>query len=279
MATRTHAHSKLNRLKNDLQAMGRVLVAFSGGVDSSFLLRVAADELGRGAVALTTISPTGTDAERTFAASLAKRLALVHLVIEHDELRIPGYAANRSNRCYLCKQSLYTVCRAEAARLGIEHVVDGVNADDLHDYRPGLMAAREHGIRHPLAEAGLTKTEIRELSRELDLETWDRPASPCLSSRFPYGTPITLDGLRQVAEAERILRSLGFLECRVRFHHSIARIEVPASEICRLTEEGIRAVVLRELKAVGFSYVTVDLEGYRTGSLNQGLLRAEAGGI
>jgi uncharacterized protein len=267
-------HDKLARLRGNLQAMGRVLVAFSGGVDSSFLLRVAADELGGDVVALTTRSPTGSEDDWVSAACLAKDLGVRYLVIEHDELRIPGYAANPVNRCYLCKQGLYEICWREAARCGIEHVTDGVNADDLNDYRPGLDAAREGSIRHPLAEVGLTKAEIRQLSHEMDLATWDRPASPCLSSRFPYGTPITPEGLRKVGEAERVLRDLGFRECRVRFHDPVARVEVPAEELPRLIAEEVRAVVLRELKALGFRYVSVDLQGYRTGSLNEVILSA-----
>jgi pyridinium-3,5-biscarboxylic acid mononucleotide sulfurtransferase len=265
-------HDKLARLRGSLQAMGRVLVAFSGGVDSSFLLRVAADELGDGVVALTTRSPTDSEDDRVAAAYLAGELGVRHLVIEHDELQIPGYAANPVNRCYLCKQGLYEICWREAAKWAIEHVTDGVNADDLSDYRPGLDAARERSVRHPLAEVGLTKAEIRELSHEMGLATWDRPASPCLSSRFPYGTPITPEGLRMVGEAERVLRNVGFRQCRVRFHDPIARVEVPADELPRLLAGEVRAVLLRELKALGFRYVTVDLEGYRTGSLNEMIL-------
>ncbi len=249
--------------------MQRILIAFSGGVDSSFLVRIAADELRKGIVALTTVSPTNSEMDKVSAARLANELQIEHLVIEHDELRIPGYALNPANRCYLCKQSLYDICRREAARLGIEHVADGVNADDLKDYRPGLGAAREKSVCHPLADAGLTKTEIRQLSREIGLPTWDRPASPCLSSRFPYGTPITTDGLRRVAEAERVLGNLGFHECRVRFHDPIARIEVPAGALPRLMTDEIRCSVLKEFKRLGFKYVTVDLQGYRMGSLNE----------
>jgi uncharacterized protein len=256
--------------------MGRVLVAFSGGVDSSFLLRVAIDELAGGVVALTTRSPTAADDDLVLALALAEEWRVRHLVIDANELEIPGYAANPTNRCYFCKDRLYDICRDEAGRLGIEHIADGVNLDDLGDYRPGLRAAEERGVRHPLAEAGLTKEEIRHLSRTLELPTWDKPSSPCLSSRFPYGTPITLDGLRRVGSAERVLHRLGFRECRVRFHDPIARIEVPPAELERLLEVGNRAAVLDELKALGFGYVTVDLQGYRTGSLNEGLDRTTA---
>jgi len=259
--------------------MGRVLVAFSGGVDSSFLLKVAADELGSNAVALTTRSPTAVDEDFEIAVELAGQFGVQHLVIDADELEIPGYAANPSNRCYFCKDNLYAICVARAAQLGIEHIVDGANVDDLGDYRPGLNAAGERRIRHPLIEAGMSKAEIRWLSHELGLRTWDKPSSPCLSSRFPYGTTITRDGLEKVASGERLLRRLGFAECRLRFHDKIARIEVPVEALPRLVEPAIRAELLRELRALGFLYVTVDLQGFRSGSLNEVLAVTPAAGV
>lgn len=262
---------KIANLRRLLSEMGQVLVAFSGGVDSSFLLCVAADVLGERTVALTTLSPTSADDDSALALSLARDLGVRHVVIHNDELEIPGYAENPSNRCYFCKQSLYQICADEARKLGIAHIVDGVNADDLGDYRPGLQAAGESSIRHPLVECGLSKTEIRALSRGLGLPTWDKPSSPCLSSRFPYGTRITLEALRRVGAAERVLHRLGFRECRVRFHETVARIEVPASDLPRLMEPETRATAVRDLKTLGFLYVTVDLQGYRTGSLNEAL--------
>jgi len=268
--------AKLAALRGALRRMERALVAFSGGVDSSFLLSVAVAELGPGAVALTTRSPTAPEDDEAVAQALAAALGVEHLIIDANELEIPGYAENPVHRCYLCKGGLYEICHAEAARLGIRHIVDGVNADDLEDYRPGLRAAEEHGIRHPLAEVGLHKAEIRALSRQLGLPTADKPSSPCLSSRFPYGTAITLDGLRKVAGAERVLHRLGFPECRVRSHDPVARIEVPAAELQRLTEPALRAELVRELRALGFLYVTVDLQGFRSGSLNEALSDAPA---
>ncbi len=264
-------HAKLERLYEIFRDMGRVMVAFSGGVDSSFVLRVAQDALGDGVVALTTRSPTAVDGDFRLAVGLATELGVQHLVIDANELEIPGYAANPSNRCYFCKDNLFTICRKEADALGIVHIVDGANVDDLGDYRPGLQAAGEQAIRHPLIEAGLTKGEIRSLSHELGLATWDKPSSPCLSSRFPYGTRITRENLVKVATAEKALHSLGFRECRVRYHDRIARIEVPADQLSRFADAQLRADVLREVRAAGFLYVTLDLQGFRSGSLNEGL--------
>ncbi len=263
--------SKLDRLKTIFTSFDDVIVAFSGGVDSTFVLKVAQDTIGDRVLALTTTSPTMPDQDRISALEMAQQIGARHLVIESNELEIPGYAQNPLNRCYLCKHNLFTVCEAKARELGIKTIVDGLNLDDLHDYRPGIKAASEMSVRHPLVEAELTKAEVRELSRALRLPTWDRPASPCLSSRFPYGTTITEEGLRKVEQGEQLLHALGFKVARVRYHGDVARLEVEASEIVRLLEPSTRDLLDSELKKIGFRFVTVDLKGFRSGSLNEGI--------
>lgn len=263
---------KLDKLRALFTPMRSVMVAFSGGVDSTFLLKVAHDTIGERAIALTTTSPTMPEQDRDTAIKMAHQIGAAHLVIDSNELEIPGYAANPINRCYLCKSNLFEVCEAKAAELGIDTIVDGLNLDDLHDYRPGMKAASERRVRHPLVEAELTKAEIRDLSLSMGLETWDRPASPCLSSRFPYGTEITPEGLRKVAQGENLLHALGFKVARVRYHGDVARIEVEQNQIARIFEPEIRDRVEGELKKLGFRFVTVDLNGFRSGSLNEGLV-------
>jgi len=266
--------SKLEILRGIFAPMTNVIVAFSGGVDSTFVLKVAQDAIGERVLALTTTSPTMPDQDRQSAIEMARLIGARHVLIESNELEVEGYAQNPLNRCYLCKSNLFTVCEAKARELGIAEIVDGVNLDDLNDYRPGIQAAEQRRVRHPLVEAAMTKAEIREASRALGLPTWDRPASPCLSSRFPYGTTITLEGLQKVEAGETLLHAMGFRVARVRYHGDVARLEVETSELPRLLDASTREIVDREFKKIGFRFVAVDLKGFRSGSLNEGIVGA-----
>ena len=257
-------------LGETLSSLGSVIVAYSGGVDSAYLAYVANATLGGRALAVTADSPSYPEHHRRMAVEIAERFGLRHEVIRTQELERPEYRANPANRCYFCKHELYThLTRMAAARDAV--VVDGNNADDRGDYRPGRQAAREFGVRSPLDEVDLAKAEIRELSRLAGLPTWDEPASACLSSRIPYHSPVTDEKLRKIERAENVLRTLGFRVCRVRHHDELARIEVGKDELARALSPEVSEVIVRELKALGYRYITVDLQGYRLGSLNEGL--------
>ena len=263
--------NKADALRERLASLGSVVVAYSGGVDSAYLAYVANRTLGDNALAVTADSPSYPERHRAIALRIAREFGLTHHVIHTGELERPEYRANPTNRCYYCKHELYThLSRIAAARGAV--IVDGNNADDRGDYRPGRQAAREFGVRSPLDEVDLTKDEIRALSREAGLPTWDEPASACLSSRIPYHAEVTDEKLRTIERAEQALRALGFRVFRVRHHDEVARIEIARAEMPRALEPEIASAIVGELKAVGYKYVSLDLQGYRTGSLNEGLL-------
>jgi uncharacterized protein len=262
---------KEQALRDTIASLESVVVAYSGGVDSAYLAWIANDTLGANALAVTADSPSYPERHRRMAIDIAATFGLRHTIIHTEELERPEYRANPTNRCYYCKHELYT----HLTRLAADHqsvVVDGNNADDRGDYRPGRQAAREFGVRSPLDEVDLGKEEIRELSRRAGLPTWDEPASACLSSRIPYHSEVTDEKLRTIEQAEQAIRSLGFRVCRVRHHDDLARIEIGRDELARALEPEVGAAIVCELKALGYRDVTIDPQGYRTGSLNEGLL-------
>jgi uncharacterized protein len=260
---------KHERLRARIAASGSALVCFSGGVDSTLLLRVAHDVLGDRCIALTAVSITMAGSERAAAHDLAALIGARLEVVESHELERPGFAQNPTDRCYHCKAELLDIARPRADALGLRDVLLGTNLDDLGDHRPGLAAADERGAQHPMVTAGLTKADVRALSRQLGLPTWDKPQLACLSSRFPYGTEITPERLRRVDQFEDGLRALGFRQLRVRYHGDIARLELESASMARVLEPGVREAVVTLGRDLGFTFVALDLAGFKSGSLNQ----------
>jgi uncharacterized protein len=260
--------TKLAELHRILDGMDRVVVAFSGGIDSSLVAAVAARALGDRAIAVTALSPSLPPGEGPAAARTAAEVGIAHRFVRTRETEDPRYLANGLDRCYRCKNELYDVLTAVAQNAGGAQVVSGANVDDLGDFRPGLRAAAEHDVRHPLVEAGMTKADVRSAARSLGVREWDKPASACLASRIAFGERITVEELTRVGRAERVLRDLGFGTCRARVHGDLVRVEVDPAEVQRIAAPDVRGTVVDALKELGFRYVTLDLEGFRSGSMN-----------
>ena len=263
---------KLDSLRQILRELGSVLVCYSGGIDSAFVLAVAHAELGERAVGMTAVSPSLSDGEKEDAARIAQKLGAAHRFVESHELERPGYVQNGPDRCFHCKSELYDIAEAKRREWQLAVVVNGTNLDDLGDYRPGLEAAKNAGARSPLVEAGMTKSDVRAAAQAIGMDVWDKPAAACLSSRIPYGTSVTTERLAQIGGLEAELKALGFRQLRVRWHEKIARIEVALSELELMLAPGVREAVVIAGKKHGFQYVTLDLGGYRTGSHNEVLV-------
>ncbi|MBD2778171.1 ATP-dependent sacrificial sulfur transferase LarE [Iningainema tapete] len=267
---------KLEQIKALFAEIEQALIAYSGGVDSTLVAKIAYDVLGDRALAVTAVSPSLMPEELEDAKIQAATIGITHQIIATHEMENPNYTSNPVNRCYFCKSELHDTLKPLATQLGYPYVIDGVNADDLHDYRPGIQAAKERGARSPLAEVGITKAEVRQLSQLLGLPWWDKPAQPCLSSRFPYGEEITIAKLQRVGRAEIYLRKLGYQNLRVRSEGDTARIELPVEQIKEFVLTTDLPSVVSAFQKFGFIYVTLDLEGYRSGKLNQVLNRESA---
>ncbi|MGC4088705.1 MAG: ATP-dependent sacrificial sulfur transferase LarE [Polyangiaceae bacterium] len=263
------AQTKLDHLATLLRQLGSVLVCYSGGIDSALVLAVAARELGGRAIGMTAVSASLPASERADATRIARELGAEHRLVESNEILRPGYVQNGPDRCFHCKSELYDIARDRAQAWGLSAIVNGTNTDDLGDYRPGLQAARDAGVKSPLVDAGFSKADVRAVARLLSMPEWDKPAAACLSSRIPYGSQVTAERLAQIGGFEAELRALGLRQVRVRWHDSIARIELPLEDLSRLLEPGVRETALAAGKRHGFAYVTLDIAGYRQGSHNE----------
>ena len=263
---------KLDALRSRIREMGSVLVCYSGGIDSAFVLAVAAAELGEQAVGMTAVSPSLADAEKADAERIARELGAVHRFVDSNEIERPGYVANGPDRCFHCKSELYDIAAKKREEWQLAEVLNGTNVDDLGDHRPGLVAAREAGVKSPLVDLGFHKADVREAARLIGMDVWDKPAAACLSSRIPYGTSVTRERLAQIGGFEAALKALGFRQLRVRWHERIARIEVDLAELPTLLAPGVREAIVEAGRQNGFTYVTLDLAGYRMGSHNEVLV-------
>ena len=268
----TSTTQQLDSLRRILRELGSVLVCYSGGIDSAFVLAVAHAELGERAIGMTAVSPSLSGGEKEDAARIAQKLGAHHRFVDSHELERPGYVQNGPDRCFHCKSELYDIAEAKRREWQLAVVVNGTNRDDLGDYRPGLEAAKNAGARSPLVEAGMTKRDVRAAARAIGMDVWDKPAAACLSSRIPYGTSVTTERLAQIAGFEAELKALGFRQLRVRWHEKIARIEIALDELELMLAAGVRQAVVSAGKKHGFQYVTLDLGGYRTGSHNEVLV-------